>query len=106
MDYTFTCFFSWLVCNIVGWNIRKTNYGVIAFSRVMNVLSNKSYVILIGIISVTSATALILGTLIGSIIMSLLLFFWSFSEIKVIFKIYQISRFYYLDINNFINSTM
>ena len=79
-------FFHGLYVTLLGWNIRKTNYGVIAFSRVMNVLSNKSYIILIGIISVASATALILGTLIGSIIMSLLLFFWSFSEIKVIFK--------------------
>ena len=79
-------FFHGVYVTFLGWNIRKTNYGVIAFSRVINVLSNKSYIIFTGIMSIASTTALIYGTLIGSIIMSLLLFIWTFSDIKSHFK--------------------
>lgn len=81
-----------------GWNQRKTNYNVIAASRVLNAIVNKGYLIIFGLAGYATTGSLILGSLIGVAAMTLLqmsffskktLFFSRYKEVISTLKKYK-----------------
>ena len=63
-----------LYMSFLGWNLRNKHFGSIATSRVLDVVANKGFIILVGFFGFASAASLIIGQIFGQIVMAGLLF--------------------------------
>lgn len=61
-------FFQGIYFMLLGWNIRMENYGLIAFSRISRILTDKSTIIFLAFFSVAASSNLIIGEILGTII--------------------------------------
>ena len=61
-------FFQGIYFLLLGWNIRKENYGLIAFSRISRIFTDKSTIIFLAFFSVAASSNLIIGEILGTII--------------------------------------
>lgn len=65
--------FHGLYVSLLGWNLRDKQFGKIAISRILNVIVNKGYIIIVGLVGYVSVKSLIVGSLLGQISLFLLL---------------------------------
>lgn len=61
-------FFQGVYLMLLGWNIRMENYGLIAFSRILRIFTDKFTIIFLAFFSVAASSNLILGEILGTII--------------------------------------
>ena len=80
-----------LYVTFLGWHIRFSNFGLISFSRVLRVFSNKSFIIVVGLASYAYAENLIIGEILGTIFVCLIMIIYSdiFKYFDFNFKVFK-----------------